>query len=205
MPIASITSAAAIRSAPDLVNRVPIEPRPDSPTMRCKKNPPDWASTPASRMAPAIHCVLTAKSVLLPRYTKYEREHQEHAGVRVPGAEEAGLEVPVSVVAGGACQRTPFSASDSHSGSSPIVPTYASAGNAIRSHPGDTEVPRGRARRRPSVDIRGARSVSQTPAANRFRARTRTTVKPISQGDARCKSLSRRVARRHHRSRVQRS
>ena len=51
MPIARITSATAMRSAClVLANRVPLlQPRSDSPTVRCKKNPPDWASTRASR------------------------------------------------------------------------------------------------------------------------------------------------------------
>src|SRR6266498_4721916 len=70
IPTARITSAVAMRSAPDRVSRAPMEPRPASPTPRCRKNPPDCARIPASRMAPTIHCVVSEKSVLVSRYRK---------------------------------------------------------------------------------------------------------------------------------------
>jgi len=55
-PMASMTSAAAISSAPLRVSTVPAELRPSRPIARWTKKPPDWASTPASSSEPASHC-----------------------------------------------------------------------------------------------------------------------------------------------------
>jgi DNA-binding IclR family transcriptional regulator len=56
-PMARITRAAAITSAPDLVSTVPAERCRSCPTPRCTKKPPDWARTPTSSSRPASHCM----------------------------------------------------------------------------------------------------------------------------------------------------